>query len=78
MDGSSPVRIFHRHPNLSPHPSETQARVEHGERDHGNHYHWAFQDFEDNFIVGQGPAKSSLQLCDSIAASNEYEERGNT
>lgn len=78
MDCNSPVSISRRHPNLSPHASETEARMEDRERYRRHHDHWPFSDFEDAFVVGQGSGEAGLELCDSIAASYEYKERGNT
>ena len=58
-------------------PPKTESRVERCECDYRNHYHWPLQDHEDHFIVCQCSAETRLELCHSIAASNEDEEGGN-
>lgn len=60
---------------LVPAALEGHARVQDGQRNEGEKDHHAFEDHEANFLVCEFTIKASFELGDTVAGSDEDEER---
>lgn len=61
---------------LVPAALEGHARVQNGQKHDGQNNHQAFEDHKAHFLVGESAAEAFFELGDTVAGSDEDEQRG--